>query len=238
MDNLNGNFTSDNKTDKSEDKESKKSSNKLNEKSESKGKIKESTPKNSKGKEQDSTQTSVPTIDTSEPVENDNKLNESNESNQSIQANTELIKDQTNSTQTNTDKQIDYDQVVKLMSLDDIFINLNLIAKIEVGDKLYINDKYINIDMSYAKSVLRWFYGIDRKTTIGFVRLIINKSFEFCEKLTDTKLKFRLNNDLKNSINGLVKLKQTYLADKLVQAEIDVIIEDIRLKIESNLITN
>ncbi len=235
MDNLNGNFISDNKTDKSEDKESKKSSNKLNEKSESKGKIKESTPKNSKGKEQDSTQTSVPTIDTSEPVENDNKLNESNES---IQANTELNKDQTNSTQTNTDKQIDYDQVVKLMSLDDIFINLNLIAKIEVGDKLYINDKYINIDMSYAKSVLRWFYGIDRKTTIGFVRLIINKSFEFCEKLTDTKLKFRLNNDLKNSINGLVKLKQTYLADKLVQAEIDVIIEDIRLKIESNLITN
>ncbi len=235
MDNLNGNFISDNKTDKSEDKESKKSSNKLNEKSESKGKIKESTPKNSKGKEQDSTQTSVPTIDTSEPVENDNKLNESNES---IQANTELNKDQTNSTQTNTDKQIDYDQVVKLMSLDDIFINLNLIAKIEVGDKLYINDKYINIDMSYAKSVLRWFYGIDRKTTIGFVRLIINKSFEFCEKLTDTKLKFRLNNDLKNSINGLVKLKQTYLADKLVQAEIDVIIEDIRLKIESNLVTN
>ncbi len=235
MDNLNGNFMLDNKTDKSEDKEAKKSSNKLNEKSESKGKSKESTPKNSKGKEQDSTQTPLPTIDTSEPVEND--------SNQLNQSNTELSKDQANAnqanaTQTNTDKQIDYEQVVKLMSLDDIFINLNLIAKIEVGDKLYINDKYINIDMSYAKSVLRWFYGIDRKITIGFVRMIINKSFEFCEQLTDTKLKFRLNNDLKNSINGLVKLKQTYLADKLVQAEIDVIIEDIRLKIESNLVTN
>ncbi len=230
MDNLNGNFMLDNKTDKSEDKEAKKSSNKLNEKSEPKAKSKESTPKNSKGKEQDSTQTPLSTIDTSEPVENDpNQLN---------QTNTELNKDQANPIQANTDKQIDYEQIVKSMSLDDIFINLNLIAKIEVGDKLYINDKYINIDMSYAKSVLRWFYGIDRKITIGFVRLIINKSFEFCEKLIDTKLKFRLNNDLKNSINGLVKLKQTYLADKLVQAEIDVIIEDIRLKIESNLVTN
>jgi hypothetical protein len=47
---------------------------------------------------------------------------------------------------------------------------------------------------------------------------------------------FRLTNDLKNSISGLTKLKQTYCDDKLVQAEIDVIIEDIRAKIEKTLL--
>ena len=136
--------------------------------------------------------------------------------------------------------QTDYTSVIKLLNLDDIFINLNLISKIEVGDKLYINDKYINIDTSYVQPIARWYYGVDRKSTINFVRLVIAKSFEFCDNLfnSDSKMLFRLTNDLKNSISGLEKLKQTYFADKLVQAEIDVIIESIRAKIESTLITH
>lgn len=164
-----------------------------------------------------------------EQVNHVEQINQINQTNQTEQLN--------QLDQSNKVKILTHEEIVKTMSLDDIFINLNLIAKIEVGDKLYVNDKYINIDMSYAKSVLRWFYGIDRKGTIGFVRLVINKSFEYCDLLSDSKLKFRLNNDLKNSITGLTKIKQTYMTDKLVQAEIDVIIEDIRLKIESSIIT-
>ena len=53
-----------------------------------------------------------------------------------------------------------------------------------------------------------------------------------------TKMLFRLTNDLRNSISGLTKLKNTYATDKLVQAEIDVVIEDIRSKIESTLVIN
>jgi hypothetical protein len=128
-------------------------------------------------------------------------------------------------------------QIVNDMTMDDIFINLNLISKIDVGNKLYINGKYINIDIRYVQPLLRWFYGDDRKSTLNFLKLVINKSFEFCDMLVknDLRLLFRLTNDLKNSISGLTKLKQTYLIDKLVQAEIDVIIEDIRTKIDSNL---
>lgn len=153
----------------------------------------------------------------------------------------------TNATNTNEQQSqsveqipINYVSIVNSMGLDDIFINLNLISKIEAGDKLYIHDKYINIDTSYVQPILRWFYGVDRKLTINFVRLVINKSFEFCDVLvkSDVKMLFRLTNDLRNSISGLTKLKQTYAVDKLVQAEIDVIIEDIRAKIESTLITN
>ena len=134
---------------------------------------------------------------------------------------------------------IDYIKIVKEMSLEDIFINLNLISKIDVGDKLCINDKYINIDTSYLPSVTRWFFKVDRKITLNFVNLIINKSFELCDDLNkndkkdDAKLLFRLTTDLRNSITGLTNIKQTYLMDKLVQAEIDVIVENIRNKIDS-----
>ena len=196
-----------------------------------KPKAKETTPKNAKVKEPENTNQPVPTIDTTIDLKDkpeEPKLIETEKEN----------KDQSEQVSTYKPVQVDFETVVKTMTLDDIFINLNLIAKIEIGDKLYINDKFINIDMSYVQPLLRWYYGIDRKSTIHFVRLVINKSFDFCEELTEPKMLFRLNNDLKNSIVGLTKLKQTYITDKLVQAEIDVIIEDIRSKIESNLIIN
>lgn len=226
MENLNGSILS--VEVKTDEKENKKLTSKLstNEKPDPvKPKSKETTPKN-KQKEQDNLILApIPTIDTNLDLNGKKDNEQSNE--QAISTSSEQA-------------QIDYSQVVKCMSLDDVFINLNLIAKIEIGDKLYINDKYINIDTSYVQPILRWYYGIDRKSTINFVRLVIGKSFEYCDTLikSDNKMLFRLTNDLRNSISGLTKLKQTYIADKLVQAEIDVIIEDIRAKIESTLVIN
>jgi hypothetical protein len=155
----------------------------------------------------------------------------------------DIINEETN-TQLNTIKttaqiQEEFIKIVSDMTLEEVFININLISKIEPNYKLYINNKFINIDTSYVQSISRWFFGNDRKTTIFFVNLVINKSFEYCDKLLntkniDTKLLFRITSDIKNSINGLLNLKHTYSSDKLVQAEIDVIIENIRNKIELN----
>jgi hypothetical protein len=131
--------------------------------------------------------------------------------------------------------------MVKEMTLEEIFVNINLISKIEVNDKLIINNKFINIDTTYIKPLTRWLYGNDRKSTLFFLNLIINKSFEYCDNIlseednnNNTKLLFRLTTEIKNSINGLLNLKQTYTCDKLVQAEIDVIVENIRTKIDYN----
>lgn len=141
---------------------------------------------------------------------------------------------------------------VKLeLTLDDIFINLTLISKIEVGNKLFHYDKYINIDNSYFPSITRWFYGNNRKASINFISQILSKSFEYFFELiivnnTESSQKsLRLNNDLKNSINGLTNLKLTYNYDKLIQSEIDVMIDNIRSKLDfyfknvnSNSLTN
>jgi len=124
------------------------------------------------------------------------------------------------------------------LTLDDIFINLTLISKIDIGNKLVRNGKYVNIDSSYFSFFSRWIYGNNRKETIEFITLILNKSFDYCSELVSINTiesaqhSLRLNSDLKNSINGLTNLKLTYSYDKLVQSEIDVMIDNIRSKLD------
>ena len=166
------------------------------------------------------------------PIETKNEINK--EANENIIVNTVQV-------QSPAQIQQDFIKSVNEMTLENVFININLISKIETYNKLYIYNNFINIDTSYVQSVTRWFYGNDRKSTLFFLNLVINKSFEYCDNLlsvenNDTKLVSRLTTDIKNSINGLLNLKQTYYYDKLVQAEIDVIIENIKQKIESNII--
>ena len=126
-------------------------------------------------------------------------------------------------------------------TLEEILINLSLISKIENGNKLVITDKYINIDTSYFNFVTRWLFGNSRMQTMEFIREMLNQSFLHGMKLiqedteTSNQLLLRLNSELKNSINGLTNLKQTYYMDKAIQAKIDVMIENIRDQLELKL---
>ena len=127
------------------------------------------------------------------------------------------------------------------LNIDDIFVNLRLISKIEVGNKLIQTEKYVNIDTSYFQSITRWYNGANRNNSIKFMLFIFSKAFELNDTLlnekTDDSIQslLRLNNELKNSINGLVNMKQTYCSDKLIQSEIDVIMDDIQSRLDSNL---
>jgi hypothetical protein len=133
----------------------------------------------------------------------------------------------------------DASELLKL-TLDDVFINLTLLSKIEVGNKLFQNGKYINIDNSYFSFLSRWFYGNNRRNTMTFISQVLNKAFEYVEYYSTINKKdtsnrqhaLRLNNELKNSIDGLTNLKLTYNYDKLIQSEIDVMIENIRSKLD------
>jgi len=126
------------------------------------------------------------------------------------------------------------------LTQEDIFVNLRLISKIEVGNKLIQSEKHVNIDNSYFSSIVRWYYGCNRKETIKFINIILQKSFELNDKLliekneNSAQILLRLNNDFKNALNGLNNLKQTYSSDKLIQSEIDVMIDNITLKLDLN----
>lgn len=121
-----------------------------------------------------------------------------------------------------------------ILSLEDIFVNLRLISKIEIGNKLIHDDKHVNIDTSYFQSISRWYSGMNRKSNLEFINIVLNTAFKYNDEEKSPQVKFRLTSDLKNAIQGLTNLKLTYSYDKLIQSEIDVIIENIRLKIDSN----
>jgi hypothetical protein len=129
-----------------------------------------------------------------------------------------------------------------ILTKEDIFVNLTLIAKIEVGDKLIRNkdDKHLNIDTSYFQFITRWLKGNSRNTSLKFISLVLTKAFEVNDMLLADKSPisaqqlFRLTSDLKNCLNGLNNLKQTYSFDKLIQSEIDVMIDNIRSKLDFN----
>jgi len=124
------------------------------------------------------------------------------------------------------------------MTLEEILVNLTLISKIEIGDKLYQNGKFINIDTSYFQFISRWISGNNRNDNLIFINIILNKAYEIASNVINernnenTQQLSRLSHDLKNSITGLTNLKLTYYYDKLFQSEIDVIIENIRNKTE------
>ena len=129
-----------------------------------------------------------------------------------------------------------------VLTREDIFVNLTLLAKIEVGDKLIRSkeDKHLNIDTSYFQFITRWLKGNSRNTSLKFISLVLTKAFEINDMLLADKTQisalqlFRLTSDLKNCLNGLNNLKQTYSYDKLIQSEIDVMIDNIRSKLDLN----
>jgi hypothetical protein len=133
---------------------------------------------------------------------------------------------------------MDKKEDISELTTEDIFINLKLISKIDVGDKLTFktteSEKYINIESSYIPSITRWLHNVDRKKCVNFVSNIVCQSFKIIDTTNDIQLILRFTSEYRNVINGLMNLKQTYSDDKLIQSEIDVLIENIRSKIEHN----
>ena len=117
------------------------------------------------------------------------------------------------------------------LSLEELYINLSLISKIEVGNKLIINEQFITIDNSYFGFIYRkYYYNMNREKILKYITYIYNLCFSILNK-NEFNEKDRVINYLNLGLNGLNNIKQTYSDDKLVQAKIDVIIENININI-------
>lgn len=122
---------------------------------------------------------------------------------------------------------------------EEIFVNLTVIANISSGDKLVINceEKYLNIDTSYFQSITRWLKGVSRVEILNFINKVLENAFDANDKWIQQKnsqMLIRLMTNLKNALKGLNNLKQTYPNDKLVHSEIDVMMENINIKLHNN----
>lgn len=127
--------------------------------------------------------------------------------------------------------------------IDILHTNLVLLSKILPGDKLVVSESLLNIDRTYFQGLRRWYNAEDRMKTIKFISMIIDQTFITIDNIvTDSKyitlssetrdtILQRFTLELKNSINGLINLKTTYIYDNSITSNIDVIIENISNKV-------
>ena len=137
-----------------------------------------------------------------------------------------------------------------ILSLDQLLLNLKIIANIKEYDKLIVDDttKQLTIDKPYVfQGILRYFNGNTREQSINYIEDIIQKIFVITDDLlqleTSSSHKVNFADDTKSiyqnivlhlnqSIGGLQNLKITYLADISSTSRIQLIIEKIQNRIQ------
>jgi hypothetical protein len=169
----------------------------------------------------------------------------------------------------NSDKDFDenniqYDNVLEtmdpeVMSIDQIIINLKIIALIKKHEKLSIreHDKSLIIDgknnFLYIQSIKRWYNEDNRKKTMDYIEKIIHKTFEWMDQVyEDYKLHpdkkddiseeifeedneallLRLSKEVINASEGLKNLRITYKQDSLVNSQIQLLLDKIKIKVD------
>jgi hypothetical protein len=117
---------------------------------------------------------------------------------------------------------------VDSLKIDDIVLNLKLVAKIKQNEKMIIINKTLGVDNRFIKPILRWYTSDNRIDTILFIENLFNKAFE-C--LSDTKDCVydcdTLKKEMLNTISGLENLSATYKLDNLIISKIDILKEKI-----------
>jgi len=115
---------------------------------------------------------------------------------------------------------------------DYYYINLNILSQIQENDKLGLttinNELKLIVDKSsYVSSITRYYNGYNRITVIEYLKDFTNR----LEKYIDLLVKGNLNDYsikiipiIKDSINGLNNLKNTYSNDSNIVSEISLII--------------
>ena len=109
----------------------------------------------------------------------------------------------------------------------EININLKIISQINEGDKLFVTQNLLQIDRSQrgiANASVRWYNNESRQQTMIQLNKIIRKAFEFM------RVDELIAQNLDSSIKGLIELRKTYIDDPTVVAQIDVLMEEIKLK--------
>ena len=121
--------------------------------------------------------------------------------------------------------------------MDTTLVNLKVISKLEPSVKLETDGiLFQQIEWSiFPEWARRWWYGQSRYTTLNKIKQLYKNSFALVNNNTLEKTsRDRVFEALYESIDGLVKLKQTYASDSTITAQLDVIVEDVNELIKNN----
>lgn len=106
------------------------------------------------------------------------------------------------------------------MELDEIVVNLKILALIKKGDRITTSSPYLNIEQRsiLPECIRRWKQGECRGEAIRKINIIINNAL--CSKTP-------LHDYLTNAVEGLRNLQDTYTGDLQTVSRIDTIIDKI-----------
>lgn len=117
------------------------------------------------------------------------------------------------------------------MDYEEIIINLKIIGKIEVNQKLITRDTYLNIEKNSI--IPEWFRRWNRQDNRNEALKKINKVVDESVKLLSEKNSQDLRDYMSESIKGLNHLKETYSICNQTKSRIEIIIDKINQSINS-----
>ena len=120
---------------------------------------------------------------------------------------------------------------------DDIIPKLKFISRLNKGDKINVKNMYIQ-----PNNFLNWinrslFHIDDRSNTLIFVNSTVKRGFELLLQHIDSTNPFdtilcqNLYNDLRNTKNGFLNLRETYIDDVMFTCRIDALVEETDAKL-------
>jgi hypothetical protein len=112
------------------------------------------------------------------------------------------------------------------MDLDDVIINLKLLAMVGKHQKLVTRDAYLNIEVKsiIPESLRRWKRGDDRNNTINKINQTVVSALKYLPEHESMKTYLEL------AARGIENLKETYAPCKQTCARLDAVLDKIQLK--------
>jgi len=116
------------------------------------------------------------------------------------------------------------------MDIEEIIINLKILQKLEINEKIITRDTYLNIEPKslFPEWFRRWNRQDNRNETLKKINSIVNQSLILLEKNKELCETYELKRYLSLSIKGLNNLKDTYSTCNQTVSRIELIIEKIK----------
>ena len=134
-------------------------------------------------------------------------------------------------------------ELLDASTLENILLNLKMLALIKADDKLYLEDGLLKIDTpTIMQGISRWMNDYSRLKTMEDIDLLINETNSYVDTNFEREERTEEDNrdcqkilvEVSKSVTGIQNLKITYRNDTFIQSKLDVINEKI-LEIKNKL---
>lgn len=120
------------------------------------------------------------------------------------------------------------------VGIEEIVINLKLLATLDKNQKLITRDSFFNIE---ARSLVpeflrRWNRQDNRNETIKKINQVVNSAIKHINTNTNTNDVYNIKEYLKNAMLGVANLKETYSTCSQTCARLDVILDKMQKSLE------